>query len=74
MLVFAIFSGCRLWPEDLHLGVDNKPDSSALFLHLAQAKEGLHHGGSIADKVDFALPETMNTRVSPADGIPRSCL
>jgi len=31
---FAI--GCRLWPEDLHLGVDNKPDCSALFLHLAQ--------------------------------------
>jgi len=79
---FAI--GCRLWPEDLHLGVDNKPDGSAILLHLAQAKEGLHHG-SIADKVDFARNHfekevsvgavfVTDSRVSPADGIPRSCL
>jgi len=51
--------GCRLRPEDLHQGVDNKPDGSAILLHLAQAKEGVHleaqlNGGSIADKDDFA--------------------
>jgi len=76
--------GCRLRPEDLHQGVDNKPDGSAILLHLAQAKEGLHHG-SIADKVDFARNHfekevsvgavfVTDSRVSPADGIPRSCL
>jgi len=52
-------TGCRLWPEDLHLGVDNKPNGSAIFIHLTQANkayimEAQLNGWSIVDKVDFA--------------------